>query len=141
MGAVRRAVWAGTAALLVTLGLIAGPTAASAATGDVGNLGPSFTGATNAPTADKPQSKMWFTADGQWWANMFDTNSKTWHIFSLNRTDEDVERHRRPGRHPGKHLVRRALRRHDAVHRHAGGAHRYLVVVDVVPHALVPLHL
>ena len=96
MGAARRAVLAVTTALLVTLGVFAGATTASAAAGDVGTQGPSFTGATNAPTADKPQSKLWFTADGQWWANMFDTNSKTWHIFSLNRatktwTDSGVQ--------------------------------------------------
>ena len=96
MGAARRAVLAVTTALLVTLGVFAGATTASAAAGDVGTQGPSFSGATNAPTADKPQSKLWFTADGQWWANMFDTNSKTWHIFSLNRatktwTDSGVQ--------------------------------------------------
>jgi PKD repeat protein len=96
MGAARRAVLAVTTALLVTLGVFAGATTAGAAAGDVGMQGPSFSGATNAPTADKPQSKMWFTADGQWWANMFDTNSKTWHIFSLNRatktwTDSGVQ--------------------------------------------------
>jgi len=71
-------------AILVLLGLIMVPTTASAAPGDVGNVGPSFTGA-STPTADKPQSKMWFTADGQWWANMFDPVSADWHIFSLNR--------------------------------------------------------
>src|SRR3712207_4011021 len=83
MGAVRRAVLAGVVAFLVALGLMSVPTAASAATGDVGYVGPSYTGATT-PTADKPQSKLWFT-DGRWWANMFDTVSQDWHIFYLDR--------------------------------------------------------
>src|SRR5690242_19123238 len=86
MGAARRAVLAGTTAFLMALGVFVGVTAASAAT-DVGVQGPSFSGTSStSPTADKPQSKMWYTADGQWWADMFDTNSKTWHIFSLDRT-------------------------------------------------------
>jgi PKD repeat protein len=86
MGAGRRAVKSGLVALLVILGLIAVPTAASAATGDVGFVGAAYTGATN-PTADKPQSKMWF-ADGRWWANMFDPVSADWHIYYLNRATE-----------------------------------------------------
>ena len=84
MGAGRRVIRAGLVALLVVFGLITVPTAASAAAGDVGIVGPSFTGA-NTPTADKPQSKMWYTSDGQWWANMFDSVSGDWHIFSLDR--------------------------------------------------------
>ena len=36
------------------------------------------------PTADKPQSKLWFN-DGLWWADMFDTVSQTWHIWRLDR--------------------------------------------------------
>jgi PKD repeat protein len=70
---------------LVALGLVAIPGTASAATGDIGFEGPSFTGAPNAPTADKPESKLWFTPDGTWWANLFETSSKTWHIFRLDR--------------------------------------------------------
>jgi hypothetical protein len=56
----------------------------AAATGDIGTLDQSFSGVTNPPTSDKPQSKLWFN-DGLWWATMFDPASKTWHIFRLNR--------------------------------------------------------
>src|SRR5687767_8232581 len=83
MVVIRRAALAVLAFLLVALGMVAVPTAASAAPGDVGFLGSSYTGATT-PTADKPQSKLWFH-DGRWWANMFDPASTDWHIFYLDR--------------------------------------------------------
>jgi hypothetical protein len=56
----------------------------SAATGDIGYLDQSFNGVSNPPTEDKPQSKLWFN-DNRWWATMFDTTSRTWHIFRLDR--------------------------------------------------------
>lgn len=34
-------------------------------------------------TADKPQSKLWFN-DGFWWAVLFHSASKTYHIYKLN---------------------------------------------------------
>jgi hypothetical protein len=83
MGAARRAVMAVVIALLLALGLIAVPTAASAAPGDIGYVGNSYSGATN-PTADKPQSKLWFH-DGRWWANMFDPGTTDWYIYYLDR--------------------------------------------------------
>jgi hypothetical protein len=46
-----------------------------------------FTGAVGSPTGDKPQSKLWYT-DGIWWADMFDSVTKSWHIFRLDRTRE-----------------------------------------------------
>jgi PKD repeat protein len=58
-----------------------------AAVGDVGFQGQAFNGSGGAPTADKPQSKLWFN-DGSWWADMFHTASKTFHIFRLDRTTE-----------------------------------------------------
>ncbi len=57
---------------------------AHAAVGDIGVVGPSFTGVSNPPTSDKPQSKLWYN-DGTWWADMFDTGSRTWRIFRLDR--------------------------------------------------------
>ena len=57
---------------------------AGAAVGDHGVVGPSFSGVSNPPTSDKPQSKLWYN-DGTWWADMFDTASRTWHIFRLDR--------------------------------------------------------
>jgi hypothetical protein len=67
-------------------GGLAGPLApqANATAGDIGTVDQSYAGVTNPPTSDKPQSKLWFN-DGSWWANMFDTVSKTWHIFRLDR--------------------------------------------------------
>jgi hypothetical protein len=67
----------------LSLSLVAAP-AASAAAGDVGFKGPSYSGAT-APTGEKPESKLWFN-DGRWWASMYHTGSKTWHIYYLNRS-------------------------------------------------------
>ncbi|WP_446219651.1 PKD domain-containing protein [Micromonospora sp. IBHARD004] len=58
---------------------------ARATTGDIGYLDQSFSGVSNPPTSDKPQSKLWYN-DGLWWATMFDTVSKTWHIFRLDRS-------------------------------------------------------
>ncbi|MCW2574147.1 MAG: hypothetical protein JWR66_177 [Modestobacter sp.] len=70
---------------LVAVGLVASAGAATAAAGDVGLQDQAYNGATYAPTSDKPQSKLWF-AQGSWWADMFDTVSKTWHIFRLDRS-------------------------------------------------------
>ncbi|WP_217637078.1 PKD domain-containing protein [Geodermatophilus telluris] len=72
------------ASALVALGVVAGGGVAAAAPGDIGYVGPSFAGAVNPPTADKPQSKLWHT-DGSWFAVMFDSVSKTWHVFRLDR--------------------------------------------------------
>ena len=83
----RNAVTAALAASVVAMALGAAPGTASAATGDYGFAGPSYTGATYPPTSDKAQSKLWY-AQGSWWADMFDTASKTWHIFKLDRPSE-----------------------------------------------------
>ncbi|MFC7850824.1 hypothetical protein ACFUTU_20375 [Arthrobacter sp. NPDC057388] len=55
--------------------------AAQAAT--VGTRSIAYSGVTNPPTADKPQSKLWWN-DGSWWANMWKTGSG-WSIYRLNR--------------------------------------------------------
>jgi len=60
---------------------------AHATAGDIGYQDQSYVGAVNAPTADKPQSKLWY-AGGFWWADMFDTTSQSWHIFRLDRTSQ-----------------------------------------------------
>jgi PKD repeat protein len=98
----RRTTLAGVVALAL-LGSLLGLSSASAATGDVGYQDQSYSGAGDAPTADKPQSKLWFN-DGSWWADMFDTVSKRWHIFQLNRaaetwTDTGVRVDDRPNTH------------------------------------------
>ena len=87
MGIARRIALSGLAALLVIASVGIGPGAAVAATGDVGFPGPSYSGAGNVPTSDKPQSKLWY-AHGSWWADMFDTASGTWHIFRLDRATQ-----------------------------------------------------
>lgn len=58
---------------------------ASAATGDIGHADQTYTGVSNPPTSDKPQSKLWFN-DGRWWANMW--TSTGWRIHRLDRTTE-----------------------------------------------------
>src|SRR4051794_13240465 len=88
-----RVVRAVLAVLVVLGGLTVVPLSAPTATaadGDVGILDQSFTGVTNPPTSDKPQSKLWFN-DGLWWATMFDPASLTWHIFRLDRATEKWE--------------------------------------------------
>src|SRR3954451_1397565 len=85
-----RVVRAVLAVLVVLGGLTVVPLsapAATAATGDIGFVDQSFTGVTNPPTSDKPQSKLWFN-DGLWWATMFDPVSVTWHIFRLDRATQ-----------------------------------------------------
>jgi hypothetical protein len=75
--------------LAMVLAMVCAVTAvpAGAATGDIGYQGPSFTGVSSPPTSDKPQSKLWYN-DGRWWATMFDSASKNWHIFRLERSTQ-----------------------------------------------------
>lgn len=57
-------------AAVAALALLAAPAGVSA---DTGFLGPSFDGPSPtpySPTADKPQSKLWFH-DGRWWGSLF----------------------------------------------------------------------
>jgi hypothetical protein len=89
-GRVRRAavlLLCGAAALAgVLLPASSGPSATAAA-GDIGYEGASYAGVSNAPTSDKPQSKLWHN-DGSWWAVMYHSASSTWHIYRLNRSTE-----------------------------------------------------
>lgn len=49
-----------------------------------------YSGVSNAPTSDKPQSKLWWN-DGSWWADMWKSGSG-WHIHRLDRgTDTWVD--------------------------------------------------
>jgi PKD repeat protein len=50
---------------------------------NVGFEGPSYSGAGAAPTASKPESKLWWN-DGSWWANMYDAAAKSYAIFRLD---------------------------------------------------------
>ena len=47
-----------------------------------GTAGFNYTGVGNPPTADKPQSKLWWN-DGSWWADMWTAGG--WKIHKLNR--------------------------------------------------------
>lgn len=71
--------------LAALTGMLTTPVGATA--GDIGTADQSFSGVSNPPTADKPQSKLWFN-DGLWWAVMFDSSTLTWHIFRLDRGTE-----------------------------------------------------
>ena len=78
-----------TGIVVIALALLVGavPLPANADTGDIGIQDQSFSGVTNPPTSDKPQSKLWFN-DGMWWAVMFDAASLTWRIYRLDRPTE-----------------------------------------------------
>ena len=39
----------------------------------------------SAPTGQKPQSKLWFTSDNTWWADMYSSSAGKWDIFRLDR--------------------------------------------------------
>jgi PKD repeat protein len=55
--------------------------------GATGFAGPATTGAGAAPTGEKPESKLWWN-DGSWWGVLFDTVSRTHHIFRLDRASQ-----------------------------------------------------
>jgi hypothetical protein len=58
----------------------------AAAGSNYGYQGISYSGVKNAPTSDKPQSKLWWN-DGSWWADMW-TPGSGWHIYRLDRATE-----------------------------------------------------
>jgi len=76
-----------TAVVLVLGFLCAGASPATAAEGDIGYEGPSYTGARFPPTQDKPQSKMWVSG-GTWWAVMWNSASPRYEIFRLDRSTQ-----------------------------------------------------
>src|SRR3954469_12914176 len=41
------------------------------------------TGGPNSPTAEKPESKLWFN-DGFWWGCLFNNTSQDYHIYRFN---------------------------------------------------------
>ena len=85
---IRRALGQGLATVLVLTGLGAFGGPASAAepapppAPTFGTPGFNYTGVANPPTADKPQSKVWWN-DGSWWADMW--TSGGWRIHKLDR--------------------------------------------------------
>ncbi len=78
-------------AIVCASAALGAPGALSAANANVGYVDFSFGSAPGSdPTADKPQSKLWFN-DGLWWATMFHTGSNTWHIYKLNWPSQWVD--------------------------------------------------
>lgn len=78
-----RRAWTTLIAVALALTWLAVPPAAAVST-NVGFQGASYSGVT-APTAEKPESKLWFH-DGRWWASMYAPRTGDWHIFYLNRS-------------------------------------------------------
>ena len=72
---------------LVLAGLLIAAAPASAVAADVGFRDFSF-GSASAPTAHKPQSKLWFN-DGSWWASMYNPTTAR---FSIHRLDRGARR-------------------------------------------------
>jgi PKD repeat protein len=72
-------------AILAAGALLVNSTDAAAAP-DYGTPSISYSGVSNPPTSDKPQSKLWWN-DGSWWADMWTTGSG-WHIYRLDRATE-----------------------------------------------------
>ncbi len=68
--------------MLATVGAVLAPAPAVSQTGDVGYVGPSYAGV-SAPTADKPQSKLWHHF-GRWWGVLFDPVSDDYTIHRFN---------------------------------------------------------
>ncbi len=53
------------------------------ATGDVGYRDFSFGTSVSSPTAEKPQSKLWFN-DGLWWGSLYNASAGEYRIYRLN---------------------------------------------------------
>jgi hypothetical protein len=73
--------------MVAAFGLALLPTSAvNAAPGDYGYEDQVYSGASH-PSADKPQSKLWFN-DGYWWASMLTATGQQYHIFRLDRATQ-----------------------------------------------------
>jgi PKD repeat protein len=74
-----------SAAAVVAAVVALSPGQAQAAAGDIGYKDQSFTAAVGntAPTADKPESKLWW-AYNTWWADMWSESAAAHHIFKLD---------------------------------------------------------
>ncbi|MCB5292954.1 FG-GAP-like repeat-containing protein [Arthrobacter sp. SO3] len=67
---------------LVAAGGLLGIAGSASAASDYGYPSISYTGVSNPPTSDKPQSKLWFNG-GSWWADMW-TSGTGWQIYRLD---------------------------------------------------------
>lgn len=71
---------------LIVAGCALGIAGGAVAESSYGFQSISYSGVSNPPTSDKPQSKLWWN-DGSWWADMWTTGSG-WHIYRLDRGTE-----------------------------------------------------
>jgi hypothetical protein len=83
--------------MLMVIALAAGllsqisPPATLAANPNVGYVDFGFGSAPGSdPTADKPQSKLWWN-DGAWWAVMYKQAAGEWHIYQLSWPDQWID--------------------------------------------------
>lgn len=74
------------ALLLVVASAILGAPGRAEADPVYGTQSIAYSGVSNPPTSDKPQSKLWFNA-GSWWADMWTTGTG-WSIYRLDRSTE-----------------------------------------------------
>lgn len=69
--------------LLVLAGVSVGTPGRAVADPVYGTQSIAYSGVSNPPTSDKPQSKLWFN-EGSWWADMWTTGAG-WSIYRLDR--------------------------------------------------------
>jgi PKD repeat protein len=67
---------------LVAAGGLLGISISASAASNYGYPSISYSGVSNPPTSDKPQSKLWFNG-GSWWADMW-TSGTGWQIYRLD---------------------------------------------------------
>jgi PKD repeat protein len=77
----------GVAAGLGLLALLVAPQLAAAASPQAGYVDGSISGAADAPSGSKPESKLWFQ-DGSWWSSMFNSTTRTFRVFRLDQPSE-----------------------------------------------------
>jgi PKD repeat protein len=77
----------GVAAGLGLLALLVAPQLAAAASPQAGYVDGSISGAADAPSGSKPESKLWFQ-DGSWWSSMFNSTTRTFRVFRLDQSSE-----------------------------------------------------
>ncbi|HSL36794.1 MAG TPA: hypothetical protein VK883_08200, partial [Arthrobacter sp.] len=77
--------WLAQSLVLATIvaGNILAVSSSAVAESSYGSPSISYFGVDNPPTADKPQSKLWWN-DGSWWADMW-TSGSGWQIYRLDR--------------------------------------------------------
>ncbi len=93
--------------VLAASGVLPATTAAAPVTAGYRDF--SYTGA-SAPTGEKPQSKLWFN-DGIWWGNLFNSASKTYHIYRLDWATQTWSDTGTRGRHAAEGMERRQVGR------------------------------